>query len=163
MKQREITIRYSEYDFSELTELQSNLINQSLKAQESAYAPYSNFRVGAAILLESGEIVLGSNQENAAYPSGLCAERVAIYNCGSNHPSKNIVSIAISASTTKFDLNDLLAPCGACRQSMLEYEYKQMANIKVLLKGADNQVIEFDSIKDLLPIPFNCDGLQNVS
>ena len=163
MKQKEITIRYNEYTSTELSTLQSNLIKQSVKAQESSHSPYSNFRVGAAILLESGEIVLGSNQENAAYPSGLCAERVAIFTCGSNHPSKKINAIAISASSTKFDLNELLAPCGACRQSMLEFEYKQNSNIKVLLKGANNQVVEFGSIKDLLPIPFNCDAFQNIS
>jgi len=163
MKQREITIQYTEYASDELSELQSDLMSQSVKAQESSHSPYSNFRVGAAILLESGEIVLGSNQENAAYPSGLCAERVAIYTCGSNHPSKKISAIAISASTSKFDIKDVLAPCGACRQSMLEFEFKQKSNIKVLLKGVDGQVIEFGSIKDLLPIPFNCDALQNVS
>ena len=163
MKQREITIQYTEYASDELSEIQSHLMSQSVKAQESSHSPYSNFRVGAAILLESGEIVLGSNQENAAYPSGLCAERVAIYTCGSNHPSKKISAIAITASTSEFDIKDVLAPCGACRQSMLEFEFKQKSNIKVLLKGLDGQVIEFGSIKDLLPIPFNCDALQNVS
>ena len=163
MKQKEITIRYNEYTSKELSTLQSNLIIQSVKAQESSHSPYSNFRVGAAILLDSGEIILGSNQENAAYPSGLCAERVAIYTCGSNHPTKIIKSIAISASSSQFDINEVLAPCGACRQSMLEFEHKQKADIKVLLKGADGQVVEFNSIKDLLPIPFNCDALQNVS
>ena len=163
MKQREITIRYKEYESTELSELQTTLISHSEKAQVSSHSPYSNFRVGAAILLESGEIVLGSNQENAAYPSGLCAERVAIYTCGSNHPSKKILAIAISASSLQFDINNILAPCGACRQSMMEYEHKQNSNIKVLLKGVDNQFVEFDSIKDLLPIPFNCDALQNVS
>jgi len=163
MKQKEITIRYNEYTSTELSTLQSNLIKQSVKAQESSHSPYSNFRVGAAILLDSGEIILGSNQENAAYPSGLCAERVAIYTCGSNHPTKIIKSIAISASSSQFDINEVLAPCGACRQSMLEFEHKQKADIKVLLKGTDGQVVEFNSIKDLLPIPFNCDALQNVS
>ena len=163
MKQREITISYTEYESTELTELQATLVKQSEKAQESSHSPYSNFRVGAAILLESGEIILGSNQENAAYPSGLCAERVAIFTCGSLHPSKKILAIAITASSTQFDTKDLLAPCGACRQSMMEFEHKQKSNIKVLLKGAENQIVEFGSIVDLLPIPFNCDALQNVS
>ena len=163
MKKREIKIQYSEYLVDELSQQQVQLLELSVKAQETAHAPYSNFHVGAAILLASGEIILGSNQENAAYPSGLCAERVAIFSCGANYPNQIISAIAISASSTKFDLNDLLAPCGACRQSMLEYEFKQKSPIKILLKGADNHVVEFNSVKDLLPIPFNCDALQNVT
>jgi len=163
MQQKQITITYNEYSTEELSPWQETLIEKSVEAQSSSYSPYSHFKVGAAILLEDDSIVLGSNQENAAYPSGLCAERVAIFSCGVIHPAKNIKAIAISASTDKFDLNELLAPCGACRQVMLEYEHKQCEEIKVLLKGSDIQVVEFNSVKDLLPIPFNCDALQNVS
>ena len=163
MKKKEITIQYSEYLVDELSTQQLQLIELSVKAQASAYAPYSNFRVGTAIRLDNGEIVLGSNQENAAYPSGLCAERVAIFSCGANYPNRIITAVAISASSAKFDLNELLAPCGACRQSMLEYEYKQKSPIKILLKGIDNHIVEFNSVKDLHAIHFNCDALQNVS
>ena len=163
MQQKQITIRYNEYSTEELSAWQKNLIEKSVEAQSSSYSPYSHFKVGAAILLDDGSIVLGSNQENAAYPSGLCAERVAVFSCGVMHPSKKINAIAISASTDKFDLNELLAPCGACRQSMLEYEHRQDEEIKILLKGVDAQVVEFESVEDLLPIPFNCDALQNVS
>ena len=163
MHQKEITITYNEYSVDELSAWQENLIVRSVEAQVTSYSPYSHFKVGAAILLEDDSIVLGSNQENAAYPSGLCAERVAIFSCGVIHPAKKIKAIAISASTDKFDLNELLAPCGACRQSMLEYEHKQGEEIKILIKGVDDQVVEFGSVKDLLPIPFNCDALQNVS
>jgi cytidine deaminase len=163
MQQKKITITYNEYSVDELSAWQENLIVKSVEAQATSYSPYSHFKVGAAILLEDDLIVLGSNQENAAYPSGLCAERVAIFSCGVIHPAKKIKAIAISANTDKFDLNELLAPCGACRQSMLEYEYKQGEEIKVLLKGVGSQVVEFVSVKDLLPIPFNCDALQNVS
>ncbi|MDB2442928.1 cytidine deaminase, partial [Flavobacteriales bacterium] len=140
-----------------------SLVSQSVVAQNSSYSPYSNFSVGAAILLENKSVVLGSNQENAAYPSGLCAERVAIYSCGAHYPKDKILAIAISANSSKFDIKDLLAPCGACRQSMMEFEFKQNAPIKVLLKGVGNQVVEFNSIKDLLPIPFNSEALQIVS
>jgi len=163
MLQKKITITYNEYSAEELSAWQENLIEKSIESQSSSYSPYSQFKVGAAILLDDNSIVLGSNQENAAYPSGLCAERVAIFSCGVIHPSKTIKAIAISASTDKFDLNELLAPCGACRQSMLEFEHKQGENIKVLLKGFNGQVVEFSAVSDLLPIPFNCDALQNVS
>lgn len=163
MQQKQIRINYKEYSTDELYAWQENLILKSVEAQTTSYSPYSNFKVGAAILLEDDSVVLGSNQENAAYPSGLCAERVAIFSCGVMHPTKKIKAIAISASTHKFDLNELLAPCGACRQSMLEYEHRQDEEIKILLKGCDSQVVEFNSVKDLLPIPFNSDALQNVS
>ena len=163
MKHREIKIQYTEYRTDELSEEFSSLVSQSVVAQNSSYSPYSNFSVGAAILLENNSIVLGSNQENAAYPSGLCAERVAIYSCGAHYPKDKILAIAISANSSKFDIKDLLAPCGACRQSMMEFEFKQNAPIKVLLKGIGNQVVEFNSIKDLLPIPFNSEALQIVS
>lgn len=163
MQQKQITITYNEYTFGELSDWQEMLVKKSVEAQASSYSPYSNFKVGTAILLENDEIVLGSNQENAAYPSGLCAERVAVFSSTVLHPNIKIKAIAISASTEKFDLNELLAPCGACRQVMLEYEHKQGEEIKVLLKGIGSQVVEFSSVKDLLPIPFNCDALQNVS
>lgn len=163
MQQKQITITYKEYALNELSQWQDNLVKKSEEAQLSSYSPYSSFKVGVAILLENGEIVLGSNQENAAYPSGLCAERVAFFSSAVLHSEVKIKAIAISAFTEKFDLNELLAPCGACRQVMLEYEHKQADEIKVLLKGVGSQVVEFNSVKDLLPIPFNCDALQNVS
>ena len=163
MIQREINIQYKEYTNDELSEKQSFLLSQSVKAQESSHSPYSQFRVGAAILLENDQVVLGSNQENAAYPSGLCAERVAIFSCGAQFSKQRIISIAISANSSKFDIKEMLAPCGACRQSMMEFEYKQNSPIKVLLKGSGNQVIEFSSVKDLLPIPFNSQALDIVS
>ena len=137
-------------------------MDRSIAAQQNAYAPYSNFKVGAAILLEDGTIFTGNNQENAAYPSGLCAERVAIYACSAQYPNIKIKVIAICANSEKIDINTVLAPCGSCRQSMYEYESKQNAPIKVLLKGVDNEVVEFLSVADLLPLVFHCDGLKKV-
>ena len=163
MQQKQITITYKEYAIDELCPWQDSLVKKSEEAQLSSYAPYSRFKVGAAILMENGEIVLGSNQENAAYPSGLCAERVAFFSAGVLHSDTTINAIAISASADKFDINELLSPCGACRQVMLEYEHKQGENILVILKGVGSQVVVFNSLKDLLPVPFNCDALQNVS
>ena len=162
MKENQLQIQYNTYQWEELSESYKNLIDQSIVAQNNAYAPYSNFKVGAAILLEGGTIFTGNNQENAAYPSGLCAERVAIFACSAQHPNVKINVIAICANSEKIDINTVLAPCGSCRQSMYEYELKQNSPIKVLLKGFDNEVVEFLSVADLLPLVFRCDGLKNV-
>ena len=145
----------------ELSESYKNLMGQSIAAQQNAYAPYSNFKVGAAILLEDGTIFTGNNQENAAYPQ-VCAERVAIFACSAQYPNIKIKVIAICANSEKIDINTVLAPCGSCRQSMYEYESKQNSQIKVLLKGVDNEVVEFLSVADLLPLVFQCDGLKKV-
>ena len=105
-------------------EIQS-LMNQAIEVRKKAYAPYSKFRVGAAILLDNGKIVLGSNQENAAYPSGLCAERVAIFQAGAIYPESKIIKIAITAASDSNPTKTPIPPCGACRQSIAEYEFKQ--------------------------------------
>jgi len=162
MKQNQIKIRYNTYQFEELSESYKNLMYQSIAAQNNAYAPYSEFKVGAAILLEDSTIFIGNNQENAAYPSGLCAERVAIFACSAQNPNIKIKVIAISANSDKIDINTVLAPCGSCRQAMYEYELKQNTPIKVLLKGVDNEVVEFLCVEDLLPFVFKCDGLKKI-
>ena len=162
MKENQIQIHYNSYKFDELSEIYKNLMDRSIEAQQNAYAPYSNFKVGAAILLEDGTVFTGNNQENSAFPSGLCAERVAIFACSAQHPNIKINVIAISANSEKIDINTVLAPCGSCRQSMYEYESKQNKPIRVLLKGVDNEVVEFLSVADLLPLVFQCDGLKKV-
>ena len=162
MKENQIQIHYNSYKLDELSEIYKNLMDRSIEAQQNAYAPYSNFKVGAAILLEDGTVFTGNNQENSAFPSGLCAERVAIFACSAQHPNIKINVIAISANSEKIDINTVLAPCGSCRQSMYEYESKQNKPIRVLLKGADNEVVEFLSVSDLLPFVFQCDGLKKV-
>lgn len=162
MKENQIQIHYNTYQWDELSECYKSLMDQSIAAQHNAYAPYSNFKVGAAILLENGTIFTGNNQENSAYPSGLCAERVAIFACSAQNPNIKIKVIAISANSEEVDINTVLAPCGSCRQSMYEYESKQNKSIKVLLKGVDNEVVEFLSVADLLPLVFQCDGLKKV-
>ena len=162
MKENQIQIHYNSYKLDELSEIYKNLMDRSIEAQQNAYAPYSNFKVGAAILLEDGTVFTGNNQENSAFPSGLCAERVAIFACSAQHPNIKINVIAISANSEKIDINTVLAPCGSCRQSMYEYESKQNKPIRVLLKGVDNEVVEFLSVSDLLPFVFQCDGLKKV-
>ena len=162
MKENQIQIHYNTYKWEELSEIYKNLMDRSIEAQLNAYAPYSNFKVGAAILLEDGTIFTGNNQENSAFPSGLCAERVAIFACSAQYPNIKINVIAISSNSEKIDINTVLAPCGSCRQSMYEYESKQDKPIRVLLKGVDNEVVEFLSVSDLLPLVFQCDGLKKV-
>ena len=162
MRENQIQIHYNSYKLDELSEIYKNLMDRSIEAQQNAYAPYSNFKVGAAILLEDGTVFTGNNQENSAFPSGLCAERVAIFACSAQHPNIKINVIAISANSEKIDINTVLAPCGSCRQSMYEYESKQNKPIRVLLKGVDNEVVEFLSVADLLPLVFQCDGLKKV-
>src|SRR5690554_1093906 len=128
------------------------------KAQEAcknAYAPYSHFKVGAAILLGSGEITIGSNQENAAYPSGLCAERVAIFHTGALFPNEKIMAIAITASSQTQPLVEPIAPCGACRQSLSEYETKQQTPIAIYYMGETGKVAKVASVADLLPFGFD--------
>ncbi|TND02598.1 MAG: cdd [Bacteroidetes bacterium] len=123
MRNFEIVTRVAEYATeSELPELSRNLLAEARKAAEKAYAPYSEFHVGAALLLENGTVVTGNNQENAAYPSGLCAERVAVFAAGAQFPDIPAQAIAISCKTPHFSIDTPLSPCGACRQVLAEYE-----------------------------------------
>jgi cytidine deaminase len=143
-----------------VTDLDEQFSNLCLKAEEAvknAYAPYSQFYVGAAILLENGEIIAGTNQENAAYPSGTCAERTAIFYASSKFPGVKIKAIAIAAKTksTVFKITKPVTPCGACRQVIAEYEQKQNSPITILMKGQDITVYQCQSISDLLPLMFN--------
>ncbi len=156
MKKIEITSELCIHDaIEELAPDDHYLMRQAIAARKNAYAPYSNFSVGAAVLLADQTIVLGNNQENAAYPSGLCAERVAIFNASANHPGIAIVKIAISASSSKNVVNHPVAPCGACRQSISEYEIGQKQAIRILFMGESGEVYETASINDLLPLSFD--------
>lgn len=150
-------ISYNTID--ELPENIKKLMLCAIDARENAYAPYSQFKVGAAILLEDDAIVTGSNQENAAYPSGLCAERVAVFATGANHPSKKIIAICISGSSNIKETLSPIPPCGACRQSLLEYENKQNQIIPVYFMGKLGEVIKSPSIQNLLPFIFKEDSL----
>ena len=113
------------------------------------------FTVGVAILLDNGVVVQGSNQENAAYPSGLCAERVAIFYAGSNYPKAKILRLYISASPVDRDLDQPIPPCGSCRQSIAEYEIKQEQPIEIYFMGESGNVYKSDSLKNLLPLLFD--------
>jgi cytidine deaminase len=139
----------------ELDEVFHSLHLGAKTALKNAYAPYSEFKVGAALLLENGEIVLGNNQENAAYPSGLCAERVAFFAAGANFHGVRIVAAAIVAGSEKYDVTEPVSPCGACRQVMAEYETKQKHSIPVIFSGETGPVFKVDAVGDLLPLKFN--------
>ena len=154
MKQSEIRIRLREYDrLEELPAPQANLVNLAIEAAKQAYAPYSGYYVGAAVLLENGEVITGNNQENAAYPSGLCAERVAVFYAGSKYPDVEVRSVAITAIQDGKIQENPVTPCGGCRQVLSEKEIQQGSPIELILYGTGKiQVI--DRISDLLPLPF---------
>ena len=156
MKEIKLDVNFKVYpSIDDLDKSMMELMLKAVEVRKVAYAPYSKFRVGAAILLESGEIVTGSNQENAAYPSGLCAERTAIFYAGANFPNERIVAIAVTACSDLKITSGPIPPCGACRQSMFEYEVKQDAAIKLFCMGGEGEVIESDSIGNILPFHFD--------
>lgn len=139
----------------ELPKTVLELMNQAIVAREKAYAPYSNFKVGAAILLENGKIVAGNNQENAAYPSGLCAERVALFFAGAQYPESKIKQLVVTARSENKSLQKPIPPCGACRQAIAEYEIKQQQAIQIYFMGETGQIYLATSIEDLLPFTFD--------
>ncbi len=156
MKKQKIGFELSVYDRKEdLSQIEQKLLSEAEEARENAYAPYSNFKVGAAVLLENGETVIGNNQENASYPSGLCAERVAIFQTGAKYPGVTIKSIAISATSNDYVVDKPAGPCGNCRQSIIEYEQKQKSPISLLLSGEKGQIFKCDSVADILPLAFS--------
>ena len=155
MQEKKITLNFISSHLSELDIKDQELIANAKEAFVTAYAPYSGFLVGASILLENGEIINGSNQENVAYPSGLCAERVAMFYVGSKFPDIKIETIAVSVLSKSFEVTDVISPCGACRQVMAEYEDKQGQSIKVILHSPNDHVLIANQVQDLLPFMFN--------
>ncbi|GIQ59397.1 cytidine deaminase [Flavobacterium collinsii] len=155
---KEISITSSFNIYNNLEELPidiQDLMRQAIEVRKNAYAPYSQFRVGAALLLDNGKIVIGSNQENAAYPSGLCAERVAIYHAGSVYPEAKILKIVITAASDTNQTTAPIPPCGSCRQSIAEYEIKQDTPIEIYFMGEIGEVYKSASLKNLLPFMFD--------
>lgn len=156
MKPLTITSRLEVYESpEELPQDVQDLLTAAVEARESAYAPYSSFKVGAAILLENHEVVIGSNQENASYPSGLCAERTAVYAAGAKYPDVPIKKVVITARSMRHQVVSPVPPCGACRQALVEYEVKQDEPIGVYFTGETGKVVKADSVKDLLPLVFD--------
>ncbi|MGB1313417.1 cytidine deaminase [Bizionia paragorgiae] len=155
---KEVKIESTLYVYDTLSELDQeviDLMDQAVKAREKAYAPYSKFYVGAALLLDNGEVITGSNQENASYPSGLCAERTAIYYAGAKYPKAQILKMAVTAASQLNKTAEPIPPCGACRQAIAEYEVKQDEPIEIYFMGETGAVALSKSLANLLPLVFD--------
>ncbi len=160
MKIHQIVTEIKEYQSAnELPEDEAGLILEARNAANQSYSPYSKFKVGAALLLKSGKLVTGSNQENAAYPSGLCAERTAIFWANAQYPDDPVVKLAISAQNINGQLQQPISPCGACRQVMLETENRFKTPITTLLDGA-SCIYVISKVADLLPLHFSPEDLK---
>lgn len=159
MKNLEIVTKIRIYSISECSLQKKVLIEKAKDAALSAYAPYSHFHVGAAVLLEDGTIVTGNNQENAAYPSGLCAERTALFYANAHYPDRAVKTIAIAAYNKGQFTKDICSPCGSCRQVLVEVENRYNTPVEIIMYG-ENHIYEVDSIKDLLPLSFGKESLE---
>lgn len=153
MEQIDINISIESYQLGELSPQDQELIRAAIEATKNAYANYSRFYVGAALRLENGQMVIGANQENAAFPSGLCAERTAVFAAQANYPDSPIETLAIAGRNEKGVLPNPITPCGACRQVILEIEDRYKKPIKILLYGVQ-KIYCVRSVKDLLPLSF---------
>lgn len=161
MKLLNLNISFEQYaSLDELNTTDRMLCEKAEHALSSSYSPYSKFKVGAAIRLASGETILGSNQENLAYPSGLCAERVALFSIGSNQPNAIIESMAITAQTDNFQIIKPVTSCGGCLQVMAEFERKQATPIEVIFYCLNGEILKVPSVKSLLPFSFVEDRLE---
>jgi cytidine deaminase len=138
-----------------LSSADAALLEAAKKATQTAFAPYSNFKVGAAALLSNGNIVIGSNQESTSYPVGICAERALLNSIGSQYSNETILSMAISYSTDKAACDEPISPCGMCRQSLLDFENRYQASIKIILAGKSGPIMVLETAKDLLPFGFD--------
>ncbi|WP_034059857.1 cytidine deaminase [Lacinutrix jangbogonensis] len=159
---KEVKIESKLYVFDSLEDTPKDiqgLMQNAIEARDNAYAPYSKFHVGTALLLDNGEIISGSNQENASYPSGLCAERTAIFYAGAKYPKAKVVKMAITAASQNQKTNTPIPPCGACRQSIAEYETKQGQPIEIYFMGEIGAVMKSNSLANLLPFGFDSSNL----
>ena len=156
MKEIKLCSNFRVYDsVDELSDQTKNLFKEAILIRKSAYSAYSNFSVGASVLLENGEVLSGSNQENSSYPSGLCAERTVLFYANSKYPNTKIKEIVVVAGSNE-KINEIpVAPCGACRQVISEYETKQNSNIGLYFMGEKGKIVYTDSVNNLLPFKFD--------
>jgi cytidine deaminase len=161
MHKKEIRINYEEYgSVEELLAEDRELVKSAREAAKNAYAPYSHFHVGAALLLENGEIILGNNQENADFTDGLCAERVALFYAHARFPGFLVVALAVSAKNHKGPVKEPAQPCGSCRQVMVETEVRFQKPIRVILDGSKN-IYVLNGAENLLPLAFKPNALDS--
>jgi cytidine deaminase len=164
MKESVVRCVYREYAGpEELPAADRELVEAARRSAAGAYAPYSRFRVGAAIRLASGNVVTGSNQENASYPEGLCAERVALFAAGATFPGDPIEALAVSAQSEEYRIDRPVTPCGACRQAMAEYEHRYGQPFRILMTGESGPVLVAGDTAQLLPVQFDASLLKKPS
>lgn len=155
MKTTEIRIVVQEFEnITELPASDRDLLLEARRITQKAYAPYSGFHVGAAVMLDKGQVILGNNQENSAYPSGLCAERVALFYANANYPDSAVKTIAISAAKNGVLVNEPVKPCGGCRQALAEAEVRFETPIRIILDGRDS-IMVLNGVETLLPLSFS--------
>ena len=160
MKKENYSFSYTVYNSAaELSEEDAQLLNEAREMTQHAYAPYSNFHVGAIAKLSNGEKISGSNQENASFPVGLCAERVLLASAASRFPKIAIETIAISYNSESVKSNHPVAPCGLCRQSLIEFEERLKSPIRLILAGMEGKVIVIEKVSQLLPLAFTSEEL----
>lgn len=158
--EKELKITFDAIEnYDHLDETEKKLFDAAQNIRSKAYAPYSNFTVGCAVLLDNGEIITGSNQENAAYPSGLCAERTTVFWTSANFPEAKIKKLFVIGAPKEALSSIPIPPCGACRQSILEYEVKQNHKIEIYFASLDGEIYKTSSIQDLLPFSFDASYL----
>jgi cytidine deaminase len=158
MKKFDIVSIIKTYTLDECDSSLRKLVESARKATQTSYAPYSGYNVGAAVLLENGQIVTGSNQENAAYPSGLCAERTALFYANAQYPDSPVVAVAITAFNKGDYSEEVCTPCGSCRQVFAEIEMRYGKPVRIIMCGK-NDIYEVDSIQSLLPLSFGKESL----
>lgn len=162
MKEKNINIQFQRAaSKAELNTEDRALFEKAIAAMDTAYAPYSKFQVGAAIMLENGVVITGSNQENIAYPSGLCAERVAMFSASAQYPGVKMLALAVATTTIGTDSKATVSPCGSCRQVMVEYERIQTPSIRIMTGAATGVIDIFESATSLLPLAFFDSSLTN--
>lgn len=156
MRNLDFRSHFEEYGgIEELSESDQELFRSAVEARDKAYAPYSKFSVGAALRLENDLIITGNNQENASYPSGMCAERVAVWSALSQYPESKIIKLFITARSDKKEVNRPVSPCGSCRQTLAEYEIRQGQPMQVYFTGETGIILKAASVRDLLPFMFD--------
>lgn len=160
MKEQQFAFKFEVYDdVSQLAEKDAWLLNEARSVTEQAYAPYSRFHVGAVAILENGEVVAGTNQENASYPVGICAERVLLGSAATLHPNIPVTTMAISYNSSEVKSDHPISPCGMCRQSLLEYETRTQKPIRLILGGQEGKIFIIESARFLLPFAFTSNEL----